>query len=41
MQGVLDCVKPSSTLSCDAMGNPTSPDCAAEWQAVVPCLPSL
>jgi hypothetical protein len=41
MQGVLDCVTPSSTVSCDGAGNPTSPDCAAEWQAVVPCLPQL
>lgn len=41
MRSLLDCVKPASQISCDADGNFTSPDCAAQWHAVVPCLPAI
>jgi hypothetical protein len=38
---LLDCVKPTSTLACDAEGQLTSADCAAEWQATIPCVPQI
>jgi hypothetical protein len=38
---LLDCVQPTSTITCDAEGQFTSADCAAEWQASVPCVPQI
>jgi hypothetical protein len=41
MNAALACETPNSVLSCDAAGYVTSPDCAAEWNAVNPCLPAI
>jgi|RhiMethySRZTD1v2_1073278.scaffolds.fasta_scaffold05404_5 hypothetical protein len=39
LEGVLGCMTPSSTMACDAKGNPTSVGCEAEFTAFVPCVP--